>query len=538
MGSISTRKLNRNRQKTEGKSVETPATVDELRAKLLALASATMKYCEEQSTAAELPSHLEFEQGLRDKINEVGLAAEELFLGAAEERVKETCKGGMQFGERFMRPAPGAQFRNLATLYGVARYSRTYLRESYAGRRCGFHPLDSALGLPADRFSWNVLSMTVRLSTKMSYAEAKETAASFLPSAPSTEVIEKAVLGLGKHTGDWFAATPAPEGDGDVLIIMIDSKGAPTATLAELRRRRGKRSSKQRAPSPRHRGRVQRQRYPKKARRKKGDKSKNAKMATLVVMYTLKRQGGLLLGPLNRLVYASFAPKEHAFAIARREADKRGFDKASGRIVQIVTDGDTDLACYAQRHFPEARHTVDIIHVIERLWTIGECLHKEGTPALAKWVARQKQRLRTGKVHLILDETRRILERTPQTGPGNKGKRERLSECLRYLAKRVDQMHYDELIAMDLEIASGQVEGAVKNVIGKRCDHGGMRWIKERAEALLQLRCIEINGHWDAFIRFVHDRLREETSSSGLRVRLQAKTPAPLPDFRGEAEAA
>ena len=42
-------------------------------------------------------------------------------------------------------------------------------------------------------------------------------------------------------------------------------------------------------------------------------------------------------------------------------------------------------------------------------------------------------------------------------------------------------------------------------MIAKRCDHGGMRWIKERAEALLKLRCIDINGEWDAFIDAVHD---------------------------------
>ena len=41
-----------------------------------------------------------------------------------------------------------------------------------------------------------------------------------------------------------------------------------------------------------------------------------------------------------------------------------------------------------------------------------------------------------------------------------------------------------------------------------------MRWIKERAEALLQLRCIEINGDWDAFIEFVHDQLQQQATKT------------------------
>ena len=105
--------------------------------------------------------------------------------------------------------------------------------------------------------------------------------------------------------------------------------------------------------------------------RTKGDKSKNAKMATLVIMYTLRREGDQLLGPLNRWQYASFAPKRRAFEVARREADKRGFTRASGKTVQIVTDGDNDLARYAAEYFPEAILTIDVMHVIEKLWSAG-----------------------------------------------------------------------------------------------------------------------------------------------------------------------
>lgn len=34
---------------------------------------------------------------------------------------------------------------------------------------------------------------------------------------------------------------------------------------------------------------------------------------------------------------------------------------------------------------------------------------------------------------------------------------------------------------MDLELASGMVEGAIKHVIGQRFDNGGMRWIRASA---------------------------------------------------------
>ena len=49
-------------------------------------------------------------------------------------------------------------------------------------------------------------------------------------------------------------------------------------------------------------------------------------------------------------------------------------------------------------------------------------------------------------------------------------------------------------------IASGVVEGAARYVVGERLDNSGMRWIEERAEAVLLLRCIEVNGDWEAFM--------------------------------------
>ncbi len=90
-------------------------------------------------------------------------------------------------------------------------------------------------------------------------------------------------------------------------------------------------------------------------------------------------------------------------------------------------------------------------------------------------------------------------------------------------------MNYHELIAKDLESSTGPIEGAVKNVIGKRRDHGGMRWIRERAEALLQLRCVEINGDWDRFTDYVHRQLWADAFVDHARKRLQSSTPAPLP---------
>jgi len=524
---------------TELRLIEKPKeepsfTADELGREIGNQANELVEMARTWASRTEPVSFKEFEQALRLAMFALARLVVMLFLSLREQQVMGERDWTRERGGRRFKLAP-SQARSLTTIFGVVRYMRRYVREIAQEVRRGFYPLDVSLGLCADRFSWNVLSIAARLATKLSFAEARTTLSTFVPNAPSTEVIEKTVLGFGHHTADFFEQAPAPEGDGDVLVIMIDSKGAPTATDSELSRRRGKRRTRRLPSSPRHRGRARRRRYPNKPRRKKGDKSKNAKMATMVVMYTLRRCGPNLLGPINRWQYASFAPKRHAFEIARREADKRGFTESSGKVIQLVTDGDDDLAVYAGSFFPEARHDLDAIHAIEKLWKAGACLYREGSAELKKWIEIQKRRLYSGKVTKIIKDLRQHLLDTPKTGPGNKGRRERLGAVLRYLEKRVHMMRYDEIIDADLELGTGAVEGAVKNIIGKRFDHGGMRWIKERAEALLQLRCIEANGQWEAFIDFVHDRLRAEAIADGTRPRLQSTTPAALPALREAA---
>lgn len=118
--------------------------------------------------------------------------------------------------------------RNLTTLFGVVRYFRCYLREVKDGDRHGYHPLDVSLGLTADRVSWNVLMLAAQLATKMAFAEPPRRArrsGTFVPNAPSTEVIEKTVLGLHQHDAAFVEQAPAPEGYGEVLIIQLRRQG-------------------------------------------------------------------------------------------------------------------------------------------------------------------------------------------------------------------------------------------------------------------------------------------------------------------------
>ena len=452
------------------------------------------------------------------------------YLARMHEKSRGTIEKTQSVGFQVRRPQP----RRVGTFFGKVRYWRTYLRRSGGGG--GVYPLDVALALAADGFSLHVMSLAARLATMVTYDQAATILFNFLGWSPSKMSIEKTVLGFGRFTLEWFASAPAPKGDGDVLVIQVDSKAAPTATEEELKKRRQKRAKRVLADSPRHRGRAKRRRLGPRRRRKKGDKSKNGRAATMLVMYTLRTVAThmgrkILAGPINRKVYASFAPKRHAFEIARREANKRGFTPESGKRIQIVSDGDDDLEIYGRDLFPEAIHTLDLYHAKEYLWKAGECLHREGSDELKAWVKQIEGLILGGKVEKVVEELRNEAKKIPRRGPWNINRRKRLESAANYLGKRVHMMDYPWLRAQDLEVASGSVEGAVKHVIAKRFDNGSMRWIRERAEALLQLRCIEVNDDWEKFIEFVHAKVERDLQRRSAGCRIMSWVPGPLPSI-------
>ena len=109
-----------------------------------------------------------------------------------------------------------------------------------------------------------------------------------------------------------------------------------------------------------------------------------------------------------------------------------------------------------------------------------------------------------------------------------KGKRKKLKAVIGYLEKRTRMMEYGKWREQDLVIASGVVEGAARYVIGERMDNSGMRWLKQRAEAVLLLRCIEVNGDWDSFWDW-SQKQRSEALLKGEVVQIRSKTPTQLP---------
>jgi hypothetical protein len=472
-------------------------------------------------------SFLDFETNLLGLLRSLGVLLIQLFLQAHHRRLDLTP----WTQARGYRVADDDAERTLKTSCGEVTYHRAYLLPRRGGGP-GVHPLDVALGLTRDAYSPLIIGWFCRLATRVSFRLARGLGAMFLGTAPPASAIEEWVLGLARPAYVYLSDGPLPQDEGEVLVIEVDGKAAPTATEQELARRRGPRSRHRRGCDcgcQRHRGRVQRKRRGRKPRRKKGDKSKNGRSATLVVMYTLRRGAdGRLHGPCHKKVYGTFGTRRAALNWAREQATRRGFPPGTNKTVQIVFDGEECLEQRCRHLFRGAILTLDIRHAQEKLWEVGRLFHREGSAELARWVEDWEALLYKGHVRTLLQRLEQELRGVSRRGPGTRGKRQVLKKVIAYLEARVKLMDYGRWRKEDLVIASGVVEGAARYVVGERLDHSGMRWIEERAEALLLLRCIEVNGDWEDFMRWSQEQ-RSQELGHGQVVQIRSKTSTQLP---------
>jgi len=396
----------------------------------------------------------------------------------------------------------GSRRTAVKTVLGEVPVRRDFYIVGGGKRGDTYVPLDRELGLQPSGFSLRSIGMAAYLCAKMSFGEARGTLQRFWGWAPATKSLLQMTDQVGPLARPFLEAQPAPSEDGEYLFVLADSKGAPMITDTEMSRRRRphlKRPRNEAGPKWRRR---RRKGTPRK-RRKKGDKSKNAKMANVGVIYTLRVTAGQVEGPIHKRVYATFRSLEQLMLWLRVEAIKRGY--GTKRTI-FIADGDRKIWKLQQRYFPKAQACLDWFHVVEKLWSVGETLHPEGSNELAEWVGEQVADLKSGRVRTVVRRLEQLGAALPRSGPGTKGRRNRMKQGTRYLKKNQDRMPYAELRRNGLDIASGTAEGAVRQLVGMRLDGPGMRWSPARAEYVLQLRCVVVNGMWDDFLLHLEKR--------------------------------
>jgi hypothetical protein len=387
----------------------------------------------------------------------------------------------------------------VGTIFGKVVFTRPIGRPISNGRGAADLVVDRELGLVSG-FSLLVVLQLVRLCAQMPFARARETFRNFLEWAPSPRATLRMVDAVGPEALEYMLRAPCPEDEGEVLVIECDAGGNPTISPSEYAKRCTPKNKHK--PASRQERKKKRKTHKKRVRAK-GKKSKNSKAAVIGVVYTLRMKDGVVEGPLNKRVIATHVSHEQLFKLLEVVAIKRGYGQKK---TVFLSDGSEHILERQRRFFPDAIPCLDWCHATEYIWKACSSIRKEGSKKLKRTAEWLKRRMLSGDITGVISFLENKLAGIPKTGPGNKGKREKLSKTISYLDNNKERLRYGELRKAGLPIGSGVVEGTIRNLIRQRLDCSGMRWGLDRSEHVLHLRCVFLNKQWDLFSSYLETK--------------------------------
>ena len=144
--------------------------------------------------------------------------------------------------------------------------------------------------------------------------------------------------------------------------------------------------------------------------------------------------------------------------------------------------------------FGKIRENLDVYHGLEHVSDTGKVLYGEGTQEYERWRAETTlEFLQSGfeDIEKRLDN----LEQEPQTD-----KEKGAVRLLRgYLDTHRDRLCYRKRLSEGRAIGSGQIEGACKNLIGRRLKQTGAKWTVPRLNRMTILCAIRYSSHWSKY---------------------------------------
>ncbi len=66
-------------------------------------------------------------------------------------------------------------------------------------------------------------------------------------------------------------------------------------------------------------------------------------------------------------------------------------------------------------------------------------------------------------------------------------------------------MRYDKYLKKGYPIGTGVIEGACRSLVKDRTDRSGMKWTRQGVQAVLHLRAVNQNGHWEEYWKYYID---------------------------------
>lgn len=161
--------------------------------------------------------------------------------------------------------------------------------------------------------------------------------------------------------------------------------------------------------------------------------------------------------------------------------------------ITVLGDGAEWIWNAASRQFPGCTQVLDIYHAAEHIADAAKRRFGAETTAATGWLDRGRGLLLSDGWAGLCDHVGKTM--TAEDGPDDRAP---LDELMSYFAAHTDRLNYCHRLYTGQSIGSGMVEGAAKNLVGRRLKQTGARWQVDNVNRMADRCCLAYGAQWES----------------------------------------
>jgi hypothetical protein len=409
------------------------------------------------------------EMAVRSAMHQAGAAVlTELlqFPAPADDQRRLACPCGHQAHYRELRSKP------VLTAVGKVEISRPYYLCPHCHR--GQFPTDAELDVENTELSPGVRRMLATVGQEAPFDRGRRQMKLLADLEVTTKAVERTAEAIGEDiaVGEQQRIQRAMQLDlpmvvGEpipVLYVEMDGTGVPVVK-SETVGRQGKTDGQ---PA----------------------RTREAKLGCVFTQTSWDQEGYAIRDPASTTYTGAIETAEEFGKRIYGEAWQRGWSRAEKKVV--LGDGAEWIWNLAAEYFPGAIQIVDLYHARQRLWELARQLYPNQEAEQRRWMMIHQDLLDEGKIENLVSALRSIETDRVEVA-------EEIRTKSAYFETHAERMRYPEFRRQHLFVGSGVIEAGCRTTIGSRCKQSGMFWTVRGANAILALRCCQLNGRFEDY---------------------------------------
>jgi hypothetical protein len=221
--------------------------------------------------------------------------------------------------------------------------------------------------------------------------------------------------------------------------------------------------------------------------------TRECKLGCVFTQTTWDKEGYAIRDPDTTTYTGAIETAEEFGRRIYAEASRRGWSRAQLKVV--MGDSAEWIWNLADLHFPGAIQIVDLYHARQHLWEVARKLYPNDAGKQKAWMKMHQKLLDRGKIEKLVDALRAIKSENAEIA-------EKVRTEADYFERNRERMRYPKFRRQHLFVGSGVIEAGCKTMIATRLKRSGMFWTVRGANAIVALRCCQLNGdfenYWEA----------------------------------------